>query len=132
MKFLVDADVLSEATKPRPAGQVVDWLRRHDADLTVNPIILGELQYGILLLPAGRKRKRLLDWFASGIQQLNVIEIGDEMGSGLIFVAPIGWGASTSSTTTTTRRATCWRRTRITGPAGWQLWITRRTRWDRR
>ena len=75
MKFLVDADVLSEATKPRPAGRVVDWLRGHDADLTVNPIILGELQYGILLLPAGRKRKRLLDWFVSGIQQLNVIEI---------------------------------------------------------
>jgi len=75
VKFLVDADVLSEATKPRPAGEVVDWLRRHDVDLIVNPIILGELEYGILLLPTGRRRKKLLDWFERGIQQLNVVEI---------------------------------------------------------
>ncbi len=75
MKFLVDADVLSEATKPKPAGKVVDWLRQHDVDLIVNPIILGELEYGILLLPAGRRRKKLVDWFESGIQQLNVIDL---------------------------------------------------------
>ena len=75
MKFLVDADVLSEGTKPQPAAHVVAWLRKHDSDLAVNPVILGELEYGILLLPAGRRRKSLLDWFAAGIQQLNVIEI---------------------------------------------------------
>ena len=78
MKFLVDADVLSEATKPKPAGKVVDWLRQHDVDLLVNLIILGELEYGIMLLPAGRKRKKLLDWFERGIQQLNVVEIDAE------------------------------------------------------
>jgi predicted nucleic acid-binding protein len=75
VKFLVDADVLSEATKPQPAGQVVAWLRRHDVDLIVNPIILGELEYGILLLPAGRRSKKLLDWFDSGIRHLNVVEM---------------------------------------------------------
>jgi predicted nucleic acid-binding protein len=75
VKYLVDADVLSEATKPRPAQQVIEWLRDHDADLVVNPIIVGELEYGILLLPAGRKRKKLLEWFQGGVQKLNVIEI---------------------------------------------------------
>jgi predicted nucleic acid-binding protein len=75
VKYLVDADVLSEATKPRPAQQVIEWLRHHDADLVVNPIIVGELEYGILLLPAGRKRKKLLEWFQGGVQKLNVIEI---------------------------------------------------------
>lgn len=44
-------------------------------DLPVNPIIVSELEYGIQLLPAGRRRKKLLDWFARGIQQLNVIDI---------------------------------------------------------
>ena len=73
MKYLVDADVLSEATKPAPSERVVDWLRKYDRDLAVNPIILGELEYGILLLPAGRRRKRLLDWFEAGVSQLNVI-----------------------------------------------------------
>jgi predicted nucleic acid-binding protein len=81
VKFLVDADVLSEATKPQPKAKVVDWLRRHDTDLIVNPIVLGELEYGILLLPAGRRRKQLLDWFAAGTQQLNVVEIDSETAS---------------------------------------------------
>lgn len=75
MKYLVDADVLSEATKPKPAARVIDWLHKHDSDLAVNPIILGELEYGILLLPSGRRRKKLLDWFTAGAQRLNVIEI---------------------------------------------------------
>jgi toxin FitB len=74
VKYLVDADVLSEATKPAPAQRVVDWLRKFDRDLAVNPIILGELEYGILLLPAGRRRKRLLEWFEGGVGQLNVID----------------------------------------------------------
>jgi predicted nucleic acid-binding protein len=74
VKYLVDADVLSEATKPAPAQQVLEWLRKFDRDLAVNPIILGELEYGILLLPASRRRKRLLDWFEGGVGQLNVID----------------------------------------------------------
>lgn len=75
MKYLVDADVLSEATKPLPERRVVGWIRRNDADLVVNPIILGELEYGILLLPAGRKRTRLHQWFVGGVKQLNVVPI---------------------------------------------------------
>ena len=59
MKYLVDASVLSEPTKPAPEARVVEWLRRHEHDLAVNPIILGELEYGILLLPASRRRARL-------------------------------------------------------------------------
>jgi predicted nucleic acid-binding protein len=78
VKYLVDADVLSEATKPNPAERVVQWLRKYDRDLAINPIILGELEYGILLLPAGRRRKKLLDWFQSGIAQLNVIDFDAE------------------------------------------------------
>lgn len=73
MKYLVDADVLSEATKPQPSPSVIDWLIKHDADLAVSPIVLGELEFGILLLAAGRRRKRLLEWFAGGVQKLNVL-----------------------------------------------------------
>ncbi len=75
MKYLVDADVLSEATKPLPAKVVIDWLVEHDEDLAVNPVVLGELEYGILLLSAGRRRKRLTDWLADGVQRLNVTDL---------------------------------------------------------
>ena len=74
MKFLVDANVLSEPTKPAPDSRVVAWLRTHEAELAVNPIILGELEYGILLLPASRRRARLEQWFGSGVQRMRVLD----------------------------------------------------------
>ncbi len=74
MDFLVDANVLSEATKPQPTASAVNWLRLHEPRLRVNPIILGELEYGILILPAGRRRTRLEKWFAAGARTLRVLD----------------------------------------------------------
>jgi predicted nucleic acid-binding protein len=66
VKYLVDANVLSEPTKPTPNPRVVAWLRAHEPDLAVDPIILGELRFGILILPKGRKRTGLERWFETG------------------------------------------------------------------
>ncbi len=63
MKFLADANLLSEATEPEPAPQVLDWLRLNEQHLAVTPVILGELEFGILLLPASKRKKRLQLWF---------------------------------------------------------------------
>jgi toxin FitB len=68
VRYLVDANVLSEPTKPQPAARVVDWLRRNDHLLALSPIVLGEIEFGILLLPPGRRRGRLLKWFAAAKQ----------------------------------------------------------------
>ena len=65
MKYLVDANVLSEVTRISPSPVVVDWLTRHEPDLVVDPIILGELELGILRLPGGKKRAALEKWFAA-------------------------------------------------------------------
>ena len=75
MKFVVDANVLSEPTKPDPDENVIDWLRRNEPDLVVNPIVLGEIEYGILLLPMGKKRTRLQRWFADGIQRMRSLDL---------------------------------------------------------
>jgi len=63
MSYLVDANVLSEMTRPSPNNKVLNWLTEHLSQVAVDPIILGELQTGILLLSAGRKRQRLEVWF---------------------------------------------------------------------
>jgi toxin FitB len=76
--ILVDANVLSEPTKPAPETSVVQWLRDHEAELAIHSIVLGELEYGILLLPAGRRRKRLQEWFAAGAQRLRVLDFDAE------------------------------------------------------
>ena len=70
MKFLVDANVLSEPTKPAPDSKVVEWLRRNERDLAVDPIILGEIRFGIHLLPAGQRRQRLERWFKEGVSHI--------------------------------------------------------------
>jgi predicted nucleic acid-binding protein len=67
---LVDANVLSEPTKPDPNARVVSWLRHHERTLVVDPVILGEIEYGILLLPSGKRRQRLEQWFAGGIRRM--------------------------------------------------------------
>jgi hypothetical protein len=73
--YLVDANVLSEPTKPSPDARVVRWLRRNEKRLVVNPIILGELQFGILLLAAGRRRRRLEQWFEAGARRFQCVPL---------------------------------------------------------
>lgn len=72
-RYLVDANVLSEATKPDPDARVVEWLESNEPEIAVDPIILGEIRFGILLLPRGRRRARLERWFEEGAQRLHCI-----------------------------------------------------------
>lgn len=74
MKFIVDANVLSELTRPAPNARVVNWLRQHEADIAVTPIVLGEIEYGILLLAPGRHRRLLQQWFADRVRTLIVLD----------------------------------------------------------
>ncbi|MBV8189835.1 MAG: type II toxin-antitoxin system VapC family toxin [Alphaproteobacteria bacterium] len=67
---MVDANVLSEPTKVSPETRVIDWLRRNEAEMAVDPIIVGEIRLGILQLPLGRKRSGLQQWFESGVRRL--------------------------------------------------------------
>lgn len=67
MKYLVDANVLSEPTRITPSREVVEWLARHEAELVVDPIVLGELELGILRLEKGRKRAQLESWFSATV-----------------------------------------------------------------
>ena len=73
MKYLVDANVLSEPTKPTPDRRVVNWLRTHERDIAVDPVILGELRFGILILPRGKKRADLERWFDAGAGRLHCL-----------------------------------------------------------
>ena len=73
MKYLVDANVLSEPTKPAPDPRVVEWLRTHERDIAVDPVILGELRFGILILPKGKKRTALERWFDAGAGRLHCL-----------------------------------------------------------
>lgn len=59
MTYLVDANVLSEPTRPTPHAKVMGWLSANEGECVVDSIILGELRIGILTLRPGRKRTQL-------------------------------------------------------------------------
>ncbi len=80
MKYLVDANVLSEPTRPEPRPAVVAWLRRHERAIAVDPVILGEIRFGILLLPRGKRRSRLERWFDEGVRRLRCLPWEAETG----------------------------------------------------
>jgi predicted nucleic acid-binding protein len=80
VRFLVDANVLSEPTKPLPNLGVVGWLRVNESEIAVDPIILGELHFGILLLRRGKKRSELERWFNVMVQRLYCLSWERETG----------------------------------------------------
>jgi toxin FitB len=80
VKYLVDANVLSEPTRPAPAQKVVTWLRRHEREMAIDPIILGEVRFGILRLHKGRKRAKLEQWFDTGVRRLHCLPWDAETG----------------------------------------------------
>jgi len=80
LSFLVDANVLSEATKPEPDPRVVEWLRRHERSLVVDPVVLGEVRFGILLLSRGARRANLERWFDEGVARLQCLSFDSSVG----------------------------------------------------
>lgn len=75
MKFIVDANILSEPTKSKPELGVVRWLETHAAELAITSIVLGELEYGILLLAPGKRRAQLHAWFTKGVQRMRTLDL---------------------------------------------------------
>jgi predicted nucleic acid-binding protein len=73
MMYLVDANVLSEPTKPVPSSKVIDWLTANERNLAVDSVIVGELCVGILSLPYGRKRRQLEQWFEDVLQTVDCL-----------------------------------------------------------
>lgn len=80
MKWLLDTNVLSELTRPEPSPKVEAWLRAEGNDAAIDPIVLGELRYGILILPRGARRSRLEAWFDAGARRMNCLAWDSDTG----------------------------------------------------
>jgi toxin FitB len=62
--ILLDTNVVSEVMKTRPAEAVVAWLNRQDSEkLYVSAITIGEIAYGLRILPDGKRRSGLRERF---------------------------------------------------------------------
>ena len=62
--YLLDTNVVSELTRDAPDPQVVAFLNAQD-DLWLSSILIHELEHGLQLLPAGRRRDLLYEMKSS-------------------------------------------------------------------
>lgn len=61
--YLLDTNVISEATRPRPDANVMAWLAAADEDgLFLSVATLAELSCGVEAMATGRKQRRLRAW----------------------------------------------------------------------
>ena len=63
--ILLDTNVLSELTRPRPSSVVMQWLEENEPRLALPTIALAELRYGIARLPNGKRKQSLLDFWSA-------------------------------------------------------------------
>jgi predicted nucleic acid-binding protein len=59
--IILDTNVISEPTRPRPSEGVMRWLAQNDAELYVTSISQAESHYGFALLALGPKRNDLVE-----------------------------------------------------------------------
>jgi toxin FitB len=59
---------------------VVNWLQRNEREFAIDPVILGEVRFGILLLRRSAKRTRLEQWFDQGVGRLRCLPWEAETG----------------------------------------------------
>jgi toxin FitB len=62
--ILLDTNVVSEVMKAQPAEAVVAWLNGQDSkNLYVSAITIGEIAYGLRMLPDGKRQSGLRERF---------------------------------------------------------------------
>lgn len=64
MRYLLDTNILSNATKPAPSEALLAWMAEQtDTDLFISSLTVAEIRRGVLEKPAGKKRDQLESWF---------------------------------------------------------------------
>jgi predicted nucleic acid-binding protein len=68
LKYLVDTNVLSQATKvvPHP-GIDLWWKQREAGDLLLSVVSIHEIRLGIQLMQAGRRRSQIEAWYLAEV-----------------------------------------------------------------
>ena len=63
--YLLDTNIISNATKPAPSPSLLAWMAEQpDENLFISSLTIAEIRRGMLEKPAGRKRDALQAWFS--------------------------------------------------------------------
>lgn len=65
MKFLLDTNVVCEATSKHPDAGVLKWCGKHGEQSALSCVTLGEIWKGIHLMPEGKRKSAIASWATS-------------------------------------------------------------------
>jgi toxin FitB len=65
MRYLLDINIISNLTKPKPSASLMAWMADQvDEDLFISSLTVAELRRSVLQKPAGKRRDELEAWFS--------------------------------------------------------------------
>ena len=67
MKYLLDTNVVCEATAKHPHATVLAWIEAHAHECFLSSVSLGEIWKGLHRLPEGKRKRGLVRW-ADGLE----------------------------------------------------------------
>lgn len=62
VRFVLDANILSELRKPKPVPKVRTWVLEHNSACGLSVMTIGEFVRGASLLPEGKRRRDVESW----------------------------------------------------------------------
>jgi predicted nucleic acid-binding protein len=62
MKYLLDTNVVCEATAKHPAAMVLAWIEAHAHECFLSSLSLGEIWKGLHRLPERKRKRGLVRW----------------------------------------------------------------------
>ncbi len=71
LRFLLDTNILSEATRQRPHPNVIAKLQQHEGEIATSTTVWQELVFGCERLPNSKKR-RFLERYLNQIIRLTI------------------------------------------------------------
>jgi hypothetical protein len=70
VNFLIDTNVISEMTRPRPDERVISFLHEADEDrLLLSVVTLAELRRGVALKAEGAAKRKLQAWLTNDLAE---------------------------------------------------------------
>lgn len=67
MKYLLDTNVVCEATARHPEATVLAWIETHAHECFLSSVTFGEIWKGLHRLPEGKRKRALVKW-ADGLE----------------------------------------------------------------
>jgi len=71
--FLLDSNIISEPSRPKPNINVLNKLDRHRKEIAVASIVVHEMFYGCLRLPQSKRRDYLWQYIQESVLNLPIL-----------------------------------------------------------